>query len=574
MRISHLKFSKKRILGVLIFTFSVGYLQSSQAVVDMKNAAYVDQFLDITLPGTAVYDLKVNRTYSSRFNFTGILGYGWCTDFETSIEKTAEGSLKLQICGAGQETVFVTGAQDLAMANKVVDQILERVKKEKPSSIATPKYLSDLKSQLLANAAQRLQLAKQVGISIPEVKKGAVYISETSETDKITFDGTFYVRSLTDGTMQKFDSNGRLSYMYDKNSNYLKLVYNGDLLKEVQDSANRKLNFIYKNKRVIEITGPSIASEKIRATYEYKGEDLVKVVNRWGNTYLFEYDDVHNLTKINFPDGTFKALSYDKKNAWVMSFTDRIPKGGVSCTETYAYEVDKNEPRDHFWSTAIKKCGKEITNQARFEFWHKKRMDGRKYLSRVLTKTNSESLDVTYHPDFGRPTTLKRNGSIINFSYYPNGLIHEKSTDSIHMNFEYKNSFNKVSKVTTEFYNSENRKLERKRDTNFTYDAKANLVAAANTDGQNVKLTYDAKGRIATIIDQAKKEVIITYDEKFSKPSVITRPKVGSINVTYKANGEIEKVGSKDGPSVATQVASAFNNLLELIAPATSELSL
>jgi hypothetical protein len=134
MRISHLKFSKKRILGVLIFTFSVGYLQSSQAVVDMKNAAYVDQFLDITLPGTAVYDLKVNRTYSSRFNFTGILGYGWCTDFETSIEKTAEGSLKLQICGAGQETVFVTGAQDLAMANKVVDQILERVKKEKPSS--------------------------------------------------------------------------------------------------------------------------------------------------------------------------------------------------------------------------------------------------------------------------------------------------------------------------------------------------------------------------------------------------------------------------------------------------------
>ncbi len=574
MRTSSFSFTAQKFLAVLIFISSLAYLENANAVVDMKNASYVDQFLDLSLPGTSVYDLKVNRTYSSRFNFTGILGYGWCTDFETSIEKMAEGGFKLQVCGAGQETIFVSGAQGTQMASKVVDQILERVKKDKPSSIATPQYLADLKAQLLANGAQRLQLAKQVGIAIPEAKKGTVYTSETSETDKITFDGTYYVRSLTDGTMQKFDTAGRLNYMYDKNSNFLKLIYNGDQLKEVQDSSNRKLTFIYKNKRVIEIVGPTVNNVKIHATYEYKGEDLVKVNNMWGNNYLFEYDDVHNLTKINFPDGTFKALTYDKKNAWVMSFTDRIAKGGSSCTESYTYEVDKNDPRDHFWSTAVKKCGKEITNQARFEFWHKKRSDGRKYLSRVLTKTNSESLDVTYHPDFGRPTTLKRNGTVTNFSYYPNGLIHEKSTENIHMNFEYKNSFNKVSKVVTEFYNPDTRKLERKRDTNFVYDTKANLVAASNTDGQNVKLTYDGKGRIATIIDQAKKEVIISYDEKFSKPSVITRPKVGSINVTYKPNGEIEKVGSKDGSSVATQVALAFNNLLELIAPATSELSL
>ena len=561
-------------LLVFIFALSLTYLPSANAVVDMKNAAYVDQFLDLSLPGSTAYDLKVTRTYSSRFNFTGILGYGWCTDFETSIEKTAEGSIKLQVCGAGQETVFVSGKQDLEGSKKVVEQILERVKKEKSSSIATPQYLADLRAQLLSNASQRLQLAKQVGIAIPETKKGVTYISETSETDKIIFDGTYYVRTLTDGTQQKFDTNGRLTFMYDKNANYLKLVYQGDQLKEVQDSTNRKLTLIYKNKRVIEIAGPNFNGEKIRALYEYKGEDLVKVNNRWGNDYTYEYDDVHNLTKINFPDKTFKALTYDKKNAWVMSFADRTPKGGVACLESYSYEVDKNEPRDHFWSTAIKKCGKEITNQARFEFWHKKRSDGRKYLARALTRTNSESLDVTYHPDFGRPTAIRRNGNVTNFAYYPNGLIREKSTDNVHMNFEYKNQFNKVSKVATEFFSQDGKKVERKRDTVFTYDTKANLIAAANTDGQNVKLSYDSKGRIATIIDQAKKEVMIKYDEKFGKPSVITRPQLGSINVTYKANGEIEKVGSKDGPSVAMQVASTFNNLLELIAPATSELSL
>ncbi len=559
---------------LLALVFSLGQLPLAVAVVDMKNAAYVDQFLDLSLPGSTAYDLKVTRTYSSRFNFTGILGYGWCTDFETSIEKTAEGSIKLQVCGAGQETVFVSGKQDLDGSKKIVEQILDRVKKEKSAAIATPQYLSDLRAQLLANASQRLQLSKQVGLAIPDTKKGVVYVSETSETDKVVFDGTYYVRTLTDGTQQKFNASGRLTFMYDKNANYLKLVYVGDQLKEVQDSTNRKLSFTYKNKRVTEITGPNLNGEKIRALYEYKGEDLVKVNNRWGNDYTYEYDDVHNLTKIGFPDKTFKALTYDKKNAWVTSFADRVPKGGVACLESYTYEVDKSEPRDHFWSTAIKKCGKEITNQARFEFWHKKRSDGRKFLARALTRTNSESLDVTYHPDFGRPTAIRRNGTVTNFAYYPNGLIREKSTDNVHMSFEYKNSFNKVSKVATEFYNQDGKKIERRRDTVFTYDLKANLIAASNSDGQNVKLSYDAKGRIATIMDQAKKEVLIKYDEKFSKPSVITRPQLGSINVSYKANGEIEKVGSKDGPTVALQVASTFNNLLELIAPATSELSL
>src|SRR5690606_38482443 len=111
------------------------------------------------------------------------------------------------------------------------------------------------------------------------------------------------------------------------------------------------------------------------------------------------------------------------------------------------------------------------------------------------------------------------------------------------------------------------------RDTVFQYDKKANLTYAQNSDGQTVRLTYDSRGRIASITDQAKKEVQIKYDERSNKPSVITRPQVGSIRVTYKDN-EIKKVESKDGPTVAVQVASTFNNLLDIIAPATSELNL
>ena len=185
----------------------------------------------------------------------------------------------------------------------------------------------------------------------------------------------------------------------------------------------------------------------------------------------------------------------------------------------------------------------------------------------------TDTLDVTYHPEFGRPVSIKKNGTVTTFAYFPNGLVHEKTTSASRLSFEYKNQFNKVSRVLAEFTDAKG-KAFRKRDTTFSYDAKANLVFAANSDGQTVRLSYDVRGRIATIVDQAKKEVLIKYDEKLGKPSIITRPKLGAISVTYKASGEINKVESKDGPIVAVQVASTFNNLLDIIAPATSELSL
>ena len=63
----------------------------------------------------------------------------------------------------------------------------------------------------------------------------------------------------------------------------------------------------------------------------------------------------------------------------------------------------------------------------------------------------------------------------------------------------------------------------------------------------------------------------IRYEAKFGKPSVVIRPGLGTIQVTYKADGEISKVDSKEGANVAVQVASIFNNLLDIIAPATAE---
>jgi YD repeat-containing protein len=535
------------------------------AIVDMKNSNYADSWIDMRLEGSG-YPLRVQRFYNSRSIFSGMFGFGWCSDFETTVERTPEGRLKLVECGAGQEILFSPASFDTKELEKSIDQMVAHYRKTTPG--ANQQGADTLRAQLRENADLRVEWGRNAGLAAPEVKKGSIFKADNLDVEQISWDGSSYTRTLADGSMQKFDSEGRLIQIYDRNANFLRLTYAGQALKEVIDNQGKKLNFVFQNKRVKEITAPG----NIRIQYKYKGEDLIEVRNMWKNTYAYDYDETHNLTKIKFPDNTFKAITYNQKNDWVTSFTDRAIDG-VACTETYKYEMDKVNPKDHFWSTATKKCGSEIKNEARFEFWHKTRADGQKYLERVSTKSSSDSMDVTYHPEFGRPVSVKKNGITTVFDYLPNGLVRERSTATSRMLFEYNNQFNKVSKVVTEFFDQKG-KVARKRETKFTYDAKSNLAGAENSDGQFVKLGYDARGRIASIIDQAKKEVQIRFDERTGKPSQITRPKVGTINISYKPNGEINKIESSDGPTVAVQIASTFNNLLDIIAPATSELNL
>ena len=110
--------------------------------------------------------------------------------------------------------------------------------------------------------------------------------------------------------------------------------------------------------------------------------------------------------------------------------------------------------------------------------------------------------------------------------------------------------------------------------TLFTYDKKGNLELVRNSTGQVVRVQWDNRGRMSKIIDQARREVHIQWNETVGKPSVITRPQVGSIKIQYNATGEMTNVKSEGGPVVAAQISTAFNELLEVISPATQQLNL
>jgi len=546
----------KRALSVLLLFAAV----QAHALVDMKNANYSNTWIDMDVPGSG-YDLKVVRAYNSRSLFNSMFGFGWCSDFETSMDITAEGNIKVKECGGGLEVTFSPREITKKDVEATIGTIVTKMKADKKVG-QTDAFYKNLQTQLLEDDEARSEYAKKYGITVP-VKEGMKFSANGREVENVVFNKTYYTRNLADGSAQRFNLQGRLTHIYDKNGNFLKFEYEKDSIRDITDNNSRRLTFkYYPNKKVKTISGPN----GLMAEYKFGNlDDLSSVKNAWLKTYTYEYDDLHNLTKAGWPDKSFVALKYDKKNDWVMSFTDRD-----KCVENYTYEFDPKDEKNHYWSVVKKTCGKEVVADNRYEFWHKQRADGQYFLQRVLSSTNGNTTDISYHEVFGKPLSIRRNNEKISYEYYADGQVKIKATPNVRMTFEYDPTLKKVSQVSSTFYNEKGKQTTSK-NSQFKYDSKGNLTYAQNSDGQKINMTYDNKGRIATITDQAKKVVKIEYEDRFGKPAVVTRPGLGTIKVSYKASGDINKVESKEGPSVAMQVASTFNNLLDVVAPATSD---
>lgn len=544
--------------------FGLFSAMSAMAVVDMKNANYATTWTDMIVPGTG-YDLKIVRTYNSRSLFNGMFGFGWCSDFETSVNVTPEGNLKLKECGGGMEVLY---SPRVIAKKEIEDSIAKIVAKMKldPKASKNPKDIAELKKDLVTNDSKRTELSQKYDIKI-QIKQGTKFYANGREVEYFEYDQSKknYSRFLSDGTKQIFNTDGKMIQMSDKNNNYLVFVYEKGSLIEVKDNNNRKLQFkYYPTKKVYSITGPN----NLKSDYEFSNIDLLSAArDAWQKTYTYKYDKSYNLTLITWPDKSTVKLDYDEKNDWVIGFKDR-----ENCQETYAYEFEGKD-ESHYWSTVKKVCGKETVAQNKYEFWYKNRADGKPYLARVRTEINKDVTDISYDAVFGKPVVIGRNQQQIKFDYYPNGLVQKKTSGNITIDFTYAKDTKKVSKVVTTFFNEKNKPIN-SASTTFKYDKKGNLNYAENSLGQKISVSHDSRGRIIELKDQAKKVVKVTYEEKFGKPSVITRPGLGTIVFKYKSNGEIDTTESKEGPSVLTQVASAFNNFLDVIAPATDEIYL
>lgn len=230
----------------------------SQADVNMKDASFYKTWIDLEIfHENRLFQLR--RTYSSRSLHPGLFGYGWCSDFEKTLDLSRSDQILLKDCRLPAPIKF---------------------KKKKPN----------------------------------------LYESPSKET--LELKNNRYLRTTLHKSHQNFDRQGKLLNLIDKNQDRVDLGYdaggfiqsvafNGqEILKIEADSLRRHIDLVN-------------AKSFGKISYSYKGRDLIQVQNAWKNTFNYSYDDFHNLVRIRYPDQNQEVLTYDTENDWILSITTR-----------------------------------------------------------------------------------------------------------------------------------------------------------------------------------------------------------------------------------------------------------
>lgn len=384
------------------------------AIVDMKNANYSHTWVDFRLPAVSSgVDLTLHRTYNSRTLFNGMFGFGWCTRYETSLKITAEGNLKWTDCGAGSEQVFVAASLTRADVEAKVDEIIGKLKSS-ATEYRDEQAWRDLRAELLEYDDLRAERAHELGLLTRPVD-GGKYLLRSSEphtvvesgnarqvTDEesgqVVFQDGIFRLTWSDGSRQYFDRRGKLLRWVDEAGHALELDYfDNGLLRRVADGKGRWLRFEYypANSKVAKV----VASDGTVAQYQYRNQDdLTYSIDAKRFATAYSYDDLHNVVKIVFTDGSRIRLRYDEDHDWVVEFLDRC-----NCQETYTYEIDAKDPKGHFWSTVSKDCDGQETARTRYEFWFKPNAVGEYVLDKIDVSPGAMHAAATCGKPFSSP---------------------------------------------------------------------------------------------------------------------------------------------------------------------------
>ena len=553
----------KTILGMVL----VFLTYSAWSLVDTKSGNYKKTFVDFDLQGSS-FPLTLERTYNSRSLHRGLFGMGWCSNVETKLSVLPDNSIKIVECGGGQEIIFLPskGTQNLDVQ---VSKIIQSVQQKNNS--LDKKYLSQLKNQLMKSSVLRNEFLMAYNVQgKPDDQK--IYFAEKRSNDFLKYSKKgWFRRVLPNGVQQFFGKKGQLIQVSDRSGNYAKIVWQKDQIQYMTDNTGRKIVFEKDNAgRISRIKGVG----KTLASYRIEGNNLIRVTNKDGR-YDFSYDELHNLTEITYPKRDKKRmkenLTYNKKRDWVMSFINQ-----KKCKETYRYKTNSKNS-NHYWTDVVKKCGKQVTNRSRYEFWNKKDASGILYLHRARQEVNGNIRDVSYHPTFKRVSSVTQNNFRTTYDYYESGnyvgMIKEKSNRIQKTVFaSYNGRCRKPTKVILKAL-SKTAKVSAQRTVNIQYDSESCLMSrVSRSDGRWVGLTHDGKGRILRMEDQSGKVIKVAYNNIVNKPKKITHEGVGSIELMYDSKGT-SKLKKGDNPLIISQILALFNGLMEIISPVAQEFS-
>ena len=472
--------------------------------VNVRNGNMFLMFEDFNI-GAAGSNLQLSRFYNSRSLYSGPFGFGWSTNYLSSLADRG-GTIALTESD-GSVDLFKT---------------------------------------------QGTRMGETVFVSY---LRGCRYLFRKSA-------GT-YLLQAADGRNLTYDAGGRLAAISDRYGNQLKFSYRGGDLFALEDGAGRKLSFSYDaGHRVTAVTDP--INRSFRYAYSDAG-DLIAVTDPMGKATRFEYDRYHNLIGIIYPDAGRTLISYDDKRDWVVALegpgekTSRFeyldePGRGYSRTvitdqsggrTTYEYHngglqetvTDPLGQKTH--RAFLPACGTLLSETdargatARYEY------DSN---CRLVAATDRLGAKTRYAYDTSGRLTKEVDplGGATRYAYDAHGSMTELTLAS-GRKLRYEYDGNGRLKAATDAAGNK---------THFEYDPSGNLSARINPLGHATRYTYDHVGRLVGVEDPLGGKIKMVYNA-LDKADTMVLSDGSTVRYHHDGMGRVSKVTVPGGLSIA-----------------------
>lgn len=525
--------------------FAASALAPAAAGVTLRNGNFYISYTDVTVPGG--FQMKIERVYNSKANFSGIFGSNWGFEYEAYLRVQDDGSVVVHEYGGGANNHFVPINTKPRSLDAIYDELTAAAERLGQFSSADEK--AAYRAYLVDHHEAEFERLRDLGLVKTEhLSIGQAFRSNRFGGQVLSRVPEGYQRAFDTGRFEEYDLSGHLVRVWDANHNFVALHYDaGGHLTTMEDSGGNRFAFTFNKQGYVQ----TIAWGKHVATYAYTGSDLTRSTDVDDHTYKYAYDADHNMTDVHYQDGTDVKIGYytmdDNEN--VKDLTDR--DGTV-----YAYQYDRSVP-DQYAVTVTETGTDHKIKVNKYQYYLGRDPSGDTYTSRMVESLDGDVTDTTYNAD-AQPLSITRNGVTTKFAYDASGHVTLKATPAQTIALTYDPVVEKIASVTTTTAGGKTSTVT------FRYDAKGNLTDATDATGREVGVTYDDNGRIATLTEKNTGPMHMTYDRD-SRLVAVAVDGVGEVSVTYKPNGDVEKVSSPAGDAVAQKITTLFQQMTAVI---------
>lgn len=538
----------------------------AQAQVNTKNGNFYTSFTDMKLSDHDASIESITRTYNSKSTEVGWFGFGWGSKLETKLIAFPDGYVKLFEHGAGGSALFKPSFIDELAVEELIDLIIE-VEIENQLLEDSPLEISNrtLKLEDLNDRAQAYQNLLDKNLIDPYIpSNGTEWNSyNRGSSDKLVFKNAVFTKQEKSGEIETFNTNGQLIKHQLANGSFTKIEYIDGKLNKLSFKKGAPVEIETNEDGFVTKLTTVINGEEKTSTYEYDDKKLALNEDMGFNKFKHTYDEAYNMTSIIYNPVRFKGEKIDQRiiEYYPTSyFTKKITeRNGLEREYEYLkfYMEDGTEDAMHYGTKTTETHWTGLVETSSAEWFLGTRASGESFTKKIIITENDTVTENIYDDKCDNlPIKITRDDQWTKFSYDKNCLLTEKirsTGDSLKLKFD--------PIVKKPLFINSNGNIHK-----FKYDDRGNIIYGKKNDEDAVYFTYNSKDKITTI-KNGEDTLVFKYNEH-GKPSKITIDGIGSINVIYDANNEIERVESEDGHMMAMRVTQRFQNLLQIVKPA------